>query len=76
MEKQLAEFDTGARAATGPAEPEEMHAAELLAEGEKLAKPGGAAKNLSDATDTPPLHSAPASAPVKPKTVASVAVGH
>ncbi len=75
MEKQLAEFDTEREQLRSRLNREEMHAAaELLAESEKLRQQVEQLRT-ERCKDTPPLPSAPASAPVKPKTVASVAVG-
>ncbi len=74
MEKQLAEFDTEREQLRSRLSREEMHAAELLAESEKLRQQVEHLRT-ERCKDTPPLPSAPASAPVKPKTVASVAVG-
>ncbi|KAI2653557.1 Cortactin-binding protein 2 [Labeo rohita] len=74
MEKQLAEFDTEREQLRSRLSREEMRAAELRAESENLRQQVEQLRT-ERCKDAPPLPSAPASAPVKPKTVASVAVG-
>uniref|UniRef100_A0A671NQY4 Cortactin-binding protein 2-like n=1 Tax=Sinocyclocheilus anshuiensis TaxID=1608454 RepID=A0A671NQY4_9TELE len=74
MEKQLAEFDTEREQLRSRLSREEMRAAELRAESENLHQQVEQLRT-EQCKDAPPLPSAPASAPVKPKTVASVAVG-
>lgn len=74
MEKQLAEFDTEREQLRSRLSREEMRAAELRAESENLRQQVEQLRT-ERCKDVPPLPSAPASAPVKPKTVASVAVG-
>lgn len=74
MEKQLAEFDTEREQLRSRLSREEMRAAELRAESENLRQQVEQLRT-ERCKEAPPLPSAPASAPVKPKTVASVAVG-
>uniref|UniRef100_A0A672MM78 Cortactin-binding protein 2 n=1 Tax=Sinocyclocheilus grahami TaxID=75366 RepID=A0A672MM78_SINGR len=74
MEKQLAEFDTEQEQLRSRLSREEMRAAELRAESENLRQQVEQLRT-EQCKDAPPLPSAPASAQVKPKTVASVAVG-
>uniref|UniRef100_A0A8C1YB82 Cortactin-binding protein 2 n=1 Tax=Cyprinus carpio TaxID=7962 RepID=A0A8C1YB82_CYPCA len=68
MEKQLAEFDTEREQLRSRLSREEMRAAELRAESENL-------RQQVEQLRAERCKDAPASAPVKPKTVASVAVG-
>ncbi|XP_059420998.1 cortactin-binding protein 2 isoform X2 [Carassius carassius] len=74
MEKQLAEFDTEREQLRSRLSREEMRAAELRAESENLRQQVEQLRT-ERCKDAPPLPSAPASAPVKRKTLASVAVG-
>ncbi|XP_051726214.1 cortactin-binding protein 2 [Ctenopharyngodon idella] len=75
MEKQLAEFDTEREQLRARLSREETRAAELRAESENLRQQVEQLKT-ERCKDAPPLPSVtPATAPVKPKTMASVAVG-
>ncbi|XP_067276644.1 cortactin-binding protein 2 [Pseudorasbora parva] len=75
MEKQLAEFDTEREQLRARLSREETRAAELRAESENLRQQVEQLRT-EQCKDAPPLPSVtPASATVKPKTMASVAVG-
>ncbi|CAM4581631.1 unnamed protein product [Leuciscus chuanchicus] len=75
MEKQLAEFDTEREQLRARLSREETRAVELRAESENLRQQVEQLRT-ERCKDAPPLPSVtPASAPVKPKTMASVAVG-
>ncbi|XP_077104988.1 cortactin-binding protein 2 isoform X2 [Siphateles boraxobius] len=75
MEKQLAEFDTEREQLRARLSREETRAVELRAESENLRQQVEQLRTerCKDATPLPSV--TPASAPVKPKTMASVAVG-
>ncbi|XP_056110697.1 cortactin-binding protein 2 [Rhinichthys klamathensis goyatoka] len=75
MEKQLAEFDTEREQLRARLSREETRAVELRAESENLRQQVEQLRT-ERCKDAPPLPSVtPASVPVKPKTMASVAVG-